>query len=71
MPLFKVKNSICEITHHDAFQIAVNKIDKKVYFVDDSELRLVCKLMPSGNMEWEEEIDETIRAQYVSLIIFR
>ena len=71
MPLFKLKNAIFEVTHHDASQIVLNKIEKKIYFANGSELRLVCKLIPSGDMECEEEIDETIRAKYASLMIPR
>ena len=68
MPLFKAKRTICEVTLHDASHIVVNKIHKQVYFVDDSELRLMCKLMSSGLMVWESEIEETIRTKYDALM---
>ena len=71
MPLFEIKTAICEVTHSNASQIVLNKIEKKVYFVDGSELRLVCKLMPSGNMDLEEDIDETIRTKSASLVVPR
>ena len=63
MSLFKIKTAICKITLHDACQIVLNKINKNVYVVDGSELRVVCKLISSGIMKWESEIDETIHAK--------
>ena len=50
------------------FPLLSNNIDKKLYFVDGSELRLVCKLIRSGIIKWESEIDEIIHAKYDSLI---
>ena len=45
-------------------KMIVNKIYKNVYFVNGSELQLICELMPSGIMEWESDIDEIIRTKY-------
>ena len=68
MPSFKVKKAIYEVTHHEASKIVLNKVEMKVYFLDGSELRLVCKSISSGYTEWEEDIGEIIRATYVSFM---
>ena len=49
-PLFKVKRAICELKNIDGSKVVISKTDKKVFFVEGTELRLVCGLLPSGTM---------------------
>ena len=66
--LFKVKRAICEINDVDGVRIVVHKNDKKVFYVEDSELRLVCKLFPNGSMQWDNDVEQSVRDKYLALM---
>ena len=70
-PLFKAKRAIYETNDIDGTQIVVHKIDKKVFFVERSELRLVCALLPNGSMQWDIDITHPVRDKYLALMADR
>ena len=70
-PLFKTKRAICETNDIDGAQILVHKIAKKVFFVEGSELRLVCALQPNGSMQWDADITQNVRDKYLALVADR
>ena len=55
----------------DGTQDAVNKITKKLYYVEGSELRLVCELLPSGVMQWTSDVIQSIQDACATLMIGR
>ena len=63
-PFYKVKRAICEIGNFDGTQVVVSKTDKKVFFVEGKELRLVCSILPSGVVQWESYVDKTVTDRY-------
>ena len=66
--LFKAKRVICEINDVDGTLIVVDKNDKKVFYVEGSELLLVCKLLPNGSMQWDNDIEQAVRDKYLALM---
>ena len=70
-PLFKAKRAICEINDVDGARIVLHKNDKKVFYVEGSELRLVCKLLPNGSMQWDNDIEQSVRDKYLVLMAGR
>ena len=49
-PLFKAKRAISETMAIEGNRVVINKIQKKIFFVDGSELRPVCQLSRDGTM---------------------
>ena len=70
-PLFKAKRAICETNDVDGIQIVVHKNDKKVFYIEGSELRLVCQLFPNGSMQWDNDIEQSVRDKYLTLMTGR
>ena len=70
-PLFKAKRAICEINDVDGTRIVEYKNNKKVFYVEGSELRLVCKLFPNGSMQWNNDIEQSVRDKYLTLMAGR
>ena len=69
--LFKAKREICETNNVDGSQIVMHKSDKKVFYIEGSELRLVCQLLPNGTMEWDKVIEQEVRDRYLTLMVGR
>ena len=63
-PLYEVKRIICEISNFDGTQIVVSKPDKKVFFVECTELRLVCSILSSGVVQWVSYVDKHVVDRY-------
>ena len=63
-PLYIVKRAICEIGNFDGTHVVVSKTDKKVFFVEGKELRLVCSILPSGVVQWESYVDKIVTDRY-------
>ena len=55
----------------DDTQVAVNKIIKKLYYVEGSELRLICELLSSGVMQWTPDVIQSVQDAYATLMIGR
>ena len=55
----------------DGTQVVVNKITKKLYYVEGSELRLVCELLPNGVMQWIPNIIQPLQDAYKTLMAGR
>ena len=66
-PLYKVNRAICKVMGTDDNQIMVSKVDKKVFFVEGTELRLICSLMPSGSMTWDPIIIQQVKERHEEL----
>ena len=58
--LYKIKRTICEICNFDDIQVAVNKTDKKIFFVERTECRLACTILSSGVIQCESCVDKQI-----------
>ena len=52
----------------DDSQIVASKVDKKVFSVEDIELRLICSLMSSRSMTWDLAIIQIVKDRYEELI---
>ena len=48
-PLFKVKRAIREVMDADPKRLVIDKINKKVFNVDGSDLQLICTYQESLN----------------------
>ena len=59
-PLFKIKRALCEIMDIDAKRIMIDKISKKVLYVNGSDILLVNTLMPTGVVKWEADVDQRV-----------
>ena len=70
-PLSKVKRAICESMVIDGNRVVINKIQKKIFFVDGSELRPVCQLNKDGTMQFESNIEQVVQDRYTALIADR
>ena len=70
-PLFEVKRVIYELKNIDGSKILISKTDKKVFFVEGTELRLVSGLLPSGTMQWESFVDNDVQERYNQLMANR
>ena len=70
-PLFKAKRVLCSTMNLDGTQVVVNKITKKLYYVEGSELRLVCELLPSGVMQWTPDVIQSVQDAYATLMVGR
>ena len=55
----------------DGTQVVKNKITKKLYYAEGSELRLVCELLPSGVMQWTPDVIQSVQDAYATLMIGR
>ena len=55
----------------DGTQVVVNKITKKLYYVEGSELRLVCELLPSGVMQWTPDVIQSVQDAYATIMVGR
>ena len=44
----------------------INKITKKIYYMEGSELRFVCEMLPNINMQW---ISNVIRMRHLWMIV--
>ena len=53
----------------DGTQVVVNKITKKLYYVQGSELRLVCELLPSGVMQWTPDDIQSVQDAYATFMV--
>ena len=51
--------------------MGISKTDKQVYFVNDTEHRLVCALLLNGIMEWEEIVEKHAQDTFAALIVRR
>ena len=70
-PLFKAKRAICEVMAIDGNRVVIHKIQKKIFFVDGSELRPVCQLSKDGTMQFESNIEQVVQDRYTALIADR
>ena len=70
-PLFKAKRALCSTMNLDGTQVVVNKITKKLYYVEGSELRLICELLPSGVMQWTPDVIQSVQDAYATLMVGR
>ena len=52
-------------------QVVVNKIMKALYYVEGSESRLVCELLPNGTMQWAPDVIQTVQDKYTALMAGR
>ena len=52
----------------DGTQVVVNKITKKVYYVEGFELRLICEYLPTGIMRWSPDVIQTVQDAYTILM---
>ena len=66
-PLFKVKQAICEVMDADPKRLVIDKINKKVFKVDGSDLQLVCTMMASGIIKWEDNVDMRVQNRFKEL----
>ena len=55
----------------DGTQVVVNKITKKLYYVEGSELRLICELLPSGVMQWTPDVIQSVQDAYATFMVDR
>ena len=67
-PLFKAKRALCSTMNLDGTQVVVNKITKKVYYVEGFELRLICEYLPIGIMRWSPDVIQTVQDAYTILM---
>ena len=67
--LFKVKRAICEVMDADPKRLVIDKINKMVFNVDGSDLQLVCTMMASGILKWEDSVDMRVQNPFKELII--
>ena len=52
----------------DPKRLVIDKINKKVFNVDGSELQLICTMMASGIVEWEENVDMRYKNRFKELV---
>ena len=48
----------------DGIQVVANKIDTKLYYMEEFELRLVYKLIPNGTTQWTPDDVHTVQNTY-------
>ena len=70
-PLFKAKRVLCSTMNLDGTQVVVNKITKKLYYVEGSELCLICELLSSGVMQWTPDVIQSVQDTYATFMIRR
>ena len=63
-PLFKIKRVILETTQIQADDIVVNKNAKKVYIVQEHDLREVAEMKSKRNIIWAGGIEECVKERY-------
>ena len=66
-PLFTVKRAICEVMDPDPKRLVIDKIIKKVFNVDGSDLQLICAMMASGTVKWEDNVDTRVLNRFKEL----
>ena len=62
-----MNRAICEVIETDDNQTVVSKVDEKVFFVEDIDLRLMRSLIPSGSMTWDPTIIQGVKDRYEEL----
>ena len=55
----------------DGTQVVVNKITKKLYYVEGFELRLICELLSSGVMQWTSDVIQSVQDACAALMTGR
>ena len=55
----------------DGNRVVINKIQKKIFVFDGSELRPVCQLSRDGTMQWEINIEQLVQDRYTAIIADR
>ena len=49
----------------------INKIHKKIFFVDGLELQPIYKLIKIGTMQWKSNIEQIVQDSFAALIANR
>ena len=55
----------------DGTQVVVNKISKKLYYVEGSEFCIGCELLPSGVMQWTPDVIQSVQDAYAVIMTGR
>ena len=66
--LFEIKRALCEVMDIVAKRIIINKINKKVLYVNGSDLQFVSILMPTGIVNPEANVDQRVQDRYKEFI---
>ena len=58
---------MCEVMDADPKRLVIDKINKKIFNVDESDLQLICTMMASGVVKWEDNLDMRIQNRFKEL----
>ena len=52
----------------DPKRVVIDKINKKVFNVDGSNFQLICMMMTSGIVSWEDNMNTRVQIRFEELI---